>query len=183
VAPALLRADRPHKGIATAVRALAQLPDHARLTVHGEGDPGYLGELRGLADSLGVGDRVCFSSGPPQAVAGVYASCDALLFPVTWREPWGLVPLEAMAAGRPVIAARPEGGTAEYLEPATNCLAFSPGQAEELAATVMRLAGEPELRGQLVAGGRVTAARFTEEAFHAALERRLAVAVARGPLA
>ncbi|MGH2867768.1 MAG: glycosyltransferase [Solirubrobacteraceae bacterium] len=173
----------PRKGIATAVRALALLPDHARLTVHGEGDSGHLSELKTLAHDLGVGDRVCFSSGPPHEVAGVYASCDALLFPVTWHEPWGLVALEAMAAGRPVVAARAGGGAAEYLAPEVNSLGFAPGQAGELAAAVTRLAGDPELRARLVARGRITAGRFTEDAFHAALERRLAVAVRRGPRA
>lgn len=173
----------PRKGIDTAVRALTQLPDQARLTVHGECDDQHLAELKVLAERLGVRDRVTFSSGPQDEVAGVYAACDALLFPVTWREPWGLVPLEAMAAGRPVVAARAGGGPAEYLEAEANCLAFAPHQAGELAAAVRRLADDPELRGQLVAGGRVTAARFTEEDFHAALERRLAVAAARGPLA
>ena len=108
-------------------------------------------------------DRVAFSSGAADKVSGVYEECDALLFPVKWREPWGLVGLEAMAAGRPVVASRAGGGAAEYLEPERNCLGFTPGQAAELAAAVTRLAVETELRARLVAAGRVTAGRFTRE--------------------
>ena len=55
------------------MRALALLPPQARLTVHGEGDVGHLAELKVLAQRLGVGDRVRFSSGAPDQVAGVYA--------------------------------------------------------------------------------------------------------------
>ena len=173
----------PRKGVETAVRALALLPPQARLRVHGEGDGGHLTELKALAERTASVTGSCFSSGAAAQVAGVYGNCDALLFPVNWREPWGLVPLEAMAAGRPVVASRAGGGAAEYLEPEGNCLGFAPGQAAELAAVLHRLAADPELRGRLVAAGRLTASRFTEDAFHAALERRLEEAVSRGPLA
>jgi glycogen(starch) synthase len=173
----------PRKGLATAIRALAVLPAPTRLTVHGEGDRRHRAELEALAERLGVGDRVTFSSGPRDQVAAVYAACDALLFPVSWREPWGLVPLEAMAASRPVVATRAGGGAAEYLRDGANCLQIAPDQADELAAAVTRLAGDPDLRGRLVAGGRETAARFTEAAFHAGLEQRLRDTVARGVLA
>ncbi len=172
----------PRKGVDTAVRALALLPAPARLTVHGEGDPGHLRELEALGRDLGVGDRVSFSSGPQDEVPGVYGACDALLFPVSWREPWGLVPLEAMASGRPVLASAAGGGAAEYLIPEANCLDFEPGQPAELAAAVIRLAGDPRLRRRLVACGRATSARFTEADFHAALEQRLQDTLAQGPL-
>jgi glycogen synthase len=172
----------PRKGIATAIRALALLPDGASLRVHGEGDPEHAASLRRLAHDLGVAGRVSFSAGPREQVAAVYAGCDALVFPVTWREPWGLVPLEAMAAGRPVIATRAGGGAAEYLEHELNCLQFAPEDAGGLAAAIQRVASDIELRGRLVGRGRATAERYPEEGFHDALQRRLADAVARGPL-
>lgn len=172
----------PRKGIATAIRALPLLPEAASLTVHGEGDPEHTASLRRLARELGVARRVSFSSGSRDQVARVYAACDALVFPVTWREPWGLVPLEAMAAGRPVIATRAGGGAAEYLEHEANCLQFAPEDAEGLARALARLAGDAQLRAALVRHGRDTAQRYPETAFHQALERRLAEAVARGPL-
>ena len=96
--------------------------------------------------------------------ATAYADADAVLFPVEWTEPWGLVPLEAMAVGRPVIATG-TGGSGEYLEDGVNCLLFPPGDADALAARIRELAGDEELRRRLVDGGRATAARFTESAF------------------
>ena len=92
-------------------------------------------------------------------------ACDALVFPVTWEEPWGLVPLEAMATGRPVVAASSGGGAAEYLEPERNCLAFAPGDAAGLAGAVRRLADDEALRAALVRGGAATAGRLSERAF------------------
>jgi glycosyltransferase involved in cell wall biosynthesis len=173
----------PRKGIATALRALTMLPHEARLTVHGTGDPEYLAQLTALAHRLTVSDQVTFSSGPREQVPAVYAACDALLFPVIWREPWGLVPLEAMASRRPVVASRAGGGPAEYLEDGGNCLQFEPEDAEALAAAVTRLAEQAGLRESLVRSGYATARRHTEERFHAAMKQRLAETVARGPLA
>ncbi len=172
----------PRKSVATAVQALAQLPPEARLQLHGDGDPAYRAELADLVQRLGVGDRVDFSAGDHAAAAQAYADCDALVFPVRWQEPWGLVPLEAMAVGRPVIASRAGGGPAEYLAEGQNCLHFEPGNAGALAAAVRRLAADPGLRHQLVAGGTRTAERFTDRAFHEALTGELAQAVQDGPL-
>jgi glycogen(starch) synthase len=176
------RIDR-RKGIATAVRALALLPGEATLTIDGDGDPAHAAELRALAAQLGIGDRIRFVVSEPAQIPAAYAACDALVFPVTWEEPWGLVPLEAMAVGRPVVASRAGGGPAEYLEPERNCLQFAPDDAQGLAAAIRRLAADSELRVAVVRGGAATAGRLSEVAFHRALESELAAAVAEGPWA
>lgn len=104
-------------------------------------------------------------SGRPRATLHeAYAAADAVLFPVTWPEPWGLVPLEAMSVGRPVVATG-TGGSAEYLRDGENCLLVPAGDAEALAAAVRRLAGDRALRAHLVAGGRATAAAHPQAAF------------------
>ena len=95
------------------------------------------------------------------------------MFPVRWREPWGLVPLEAMAVGRPVVASRAGGGPAEYLEDGRNCVQFDVDDAGGLAGAVERLAIDAALRERIVRGGRATAGRFTERAFHDALEQAM----------
>jgi glycosyltransferase involved in cell wall biosynthesis len=112
----------------------------------------------------------------------VYAQADALLFPVQWDEPWGLVPIEAMAVGRPVIASG-TGGSAEYLQHERNCLIYTPRDSPgALAAAVSRLAGDEPLRRRLCENGRATAARFTETLYNEAIERALEEAVvARTP--
>jgi glycosyltransferase involved in cell wall biosynthesis len=117
--------------------------------------------------------RVRFQSSPPEDVPDAYAAADAVVFPVRWQEPWGLVPLEAMAVGRPVVASSAGGGAAEYLHDEHNCLQFAPGDATALAAALRRLAADPELRDRLIAAGHETAARFTARAFNESLEREL----------
>ena len=119
---------------------------------------------RAAASLLGL-DLALRDSGDPYAAD---AAADAILGQVQWPEPWGLVPLEAMSVGRPVIATG-TGGSGEYLVDGVNCLLFPPGDAAALAERVRELAGSPELRAQLRAGGFATAARFTEEAFEQAV--------------
>jgi glycosyltransferase involved in cell wall biosynthesis len=172
----------PRKGIDTAIRALTLLPDAATLVIDGDGDTGHAGELRALAGELGLGDRVRFTVSDRAAVPAAIGACDALLFPVTWEEPWGLVPLEAMATGRPVVAASSGGGAAEYLEPERNCLGFSPGDTAGLAFAVRRLADDEALRAALVRGGTATAGRLSERAFVAGLVAELEGAVAAGAI-
>jgi glycosyltransferase involved in cell wall biosynthesis len=162
----------PRKGIATAVEALSRLP-MATLTIDGDGDRRHRSELQKLAERAGVSERVRFCASEPAAVPDAYASADAVVFPVRWQEPWGLVPLEAMATGRPVLAARAGGGAAEYLRDGDNCLQFEPGDADGLAAALERLAEDAGLRGRLVREGRLTAARFTASRFHELLEAEL----------
>jgi glycosyltransferase involved in cell wall biosynthesis len=105
-------------------------------------------------------------------VKKLYRSHDALLFPVRWDEPWGLVPLEAMASGMPVIATG-RGGSGEYLRDGENSLIVPAEDPAALAAAVERLAADPDLRRRLRAGGLETAPRHTEPIFNAAVERHL----------
>jgi len=92
-----------------------------------------------------------------------------------WEEPWGLVPLEAMARGRPVVATG-RGGSREYLRDGENCLLFAAGSAPSLAAALRRLAEDPGLRARLRDGGLATAPRHTEPVFNAAVEAAVAAA-------
>ncbi len=160
----------PRKGVDTAVRALSELPETATLTIAGGWDRREERRLRGLADELRVGDRVVFAGQleRPQLLEA-YAAADAVAFPVRWDEPWGLVPLEAMARGRPVVATG-RGGSAEYLSAGENALLFDAEDPAALAAALRRLATEPELREHLRAAGLATAARHTEPVFNLAVE-------------
>jgi glycosyltransferase involved in cell wall biosynthesis len=155
------RIDR-QKGVDTAVAALEHLPPEATLTVVGTGDAGYVDEMREQATRLGAGDRVTFApfAEGHDAVRAAYEDADAVLFPVRWQEPFGLVPLEAMGLGRPVVSTS-RGGTAEFVRDGENALLFPVDDAAALAERVERLAGDPALRERLVEEGRRTAARYT----------------------
>jgi glycogen(starch) synthase len=162
------------KGIVTAVDALAHLPEEATLTVVGGGDPGAASELRAQAARLGVADRVQLAGFMPRsAVRAAYGDADVVVFPVIWEEPWGLVPIEAMALGRPVVATG-RGGSGEYLRHGENALLFEAGNAEALAAAVTRLAGDPALRARLREGGLATAPGYTEDVFNGIVAAELA---------
>jgi glycosyltransferase involved in cell wall biosynthesis len=173
----------PDKGIADAVAALAQLPAEASLTFVGSWDEREAVRLQADVRRLGLEERVqMLGQRPRAALRDLYADADALLFPVRWEEPWGLVPLEAMGSGCPVVATG-RGGSGEYLRDGDNCLLFPAGDAGALAAALRRLANSPELRERLRAGGLATAPRYTEAIFNAAVETELrARCAARQPV-
>lgn len=158
------------KGIGLAIEALAHAPE-AALRIVGGGDPQEAERLRDLARDTGVADRVDFV-GPVarERLADVYAESDALVFPVTWPEPFGLVPLEAMAVGRPVIASG-RGGSADYLRDGANALLFDADEPGTLAAAMRRIAGDGALRARLRDAGLRTASEFTEARWLAAVRR------------
>jgi glycogen synthase len=153
------------KGIEIAVRSLEHLPG-ATLTVAGSGDESVLDRLRATARDLGFQDRTSFAgSVGRERLPALYAESDAVVFPVLWEEPWGLVPLEAMAVGVPVVATG-RGGSGEFLRDGENSLIYAPAEdPEALAAAVGRLAGNAKLRDRLREAGFATAARISEERF------------------
>jgi glycosyltransferase involved in cell wall biosynthesis len=173
----------PRKGVHTAVEALSRLPVEAELELIGGWDSREEDRLRTLAQDAGTGSRIRFSGhrGRSEIVAA-YARADVVVFPVLWEEPWGLVPLEAMGKGRPVVATG-RGGSAEYLRDRENCLLFEAGDPDALANAIRRLAGDPELRESLRRGGLETAPRYTEEALNEAVEAALLDATGARPKA
>jgi glycosyltransferase involved in cell wall biosynthesis len=85
----------------------------------------------------------------------LYASADGFVF-ASETETLGLVVLEAMACGLPVVAA-PAGGVADHLSHGVNGLAYPPGDVEAMARFMVDLATEAPLREALSEGARETA--------------------------
>ena len=162
------------KGIDLAVQALRSLPPEASLDVVGNGDPHHLRELRELAETGGVEGRVRFHGAESRdRLAQRYADADVVVFPVRWEEPWGLVPLEAMAVGRPVVASG-RGGSGEYLKDGVNSLIFDPDDGPDaLAERVTELADDQALRETVRAGGTETTRAITADGFTLAVEETL----------
>jgi glycosyltransferase involved in cell wall biosynthesis len=148
------------KGVDTVIRALQHLPADARLTIVGRGDPRLLDELHGLATALGVAEQVTWRVVDRATLRQVYADADALVFPPRWKEPFGLVPVEAMACGTPIVATG-TGGSGEICIEGLNCLRFPPDDVDALVQQLRRLATDDALRAQLVRGGLATADELT----------------------
>ena len=142
----------PRKGYETVLRALALLPPEASLHCWGRGGDAEVARLRSLAAELGVADRVHFGALERDELPAAYAAADAMVFPSTWAEPFGLVPVEAMACATPVVATG-VGGSGEFLHHDDNCLVFEPGCPTALAAALQQLAGDDARRARLVEAG------------------------------
>jgi glycogen synthase len=162
------------KGVDTAVRAAAATGTTLRIV--GDGEPDATAGLDALIAELGA-DVSRTPAVDRDGVARELAAADALLFPSRWAEPWGKVPLEAMAAGVPVIASG-TGGSAEYLRDGDNALVVPADDDACWAAAIERLATDQALRERLTAQGRETAAGYSEAATSEKLERELVHAVA-----
>lgn len=168
------------KGVMTLLEALPLLPEAASVLLQGSGDEAYVASLRARCRELRIESRVAFARAPRDHLPTVFAKADAVIFPVIWDEPWGLVPLEAMAVGRPVVATG-TGGSSEYLRHGENCLLFEPRDSRQaLADALFRLSSDPPLRTRLRANGFRTAARFTENGYNAGIESALIAAVLQG---
>lgn len=145
----------PRKGPDLAIDAVAQLAAgcDVELTIVGDAFRGYewyADELRQLAAARGVAERVHFT-GFAADVTAAYAAADIVLVP-SRVEPFGNVAVEAMAAGRPVVAAR-VGGLPEIVSDGETGLLCEPGSATDLASAVRRLADDRPLADRLAAAG------------------------------
>jgi glycosyltransferase involved in cell wall biosynthesis len=144
------------KGLRTLALGMRDLPAEASLEVLGSGDPEIPARMRKIIGGSEADERVRFSNFPRTELARRYRAADVVVFPSEWDEPFGLVPLEAMACGVPVVATG-TGGSAEYLRDGHNCLLFPPGDSPGLALAVKRLADDLELRNKILEGGGRTA--------------------------
>jgi glycosyltransferase involved in cell wall biosynthesis len=139
------------KGHEVFLRAMAALSSQPAVRGYVIGEAVYdttgsqhsLAELRRLADSLGLGDRVGFTGFLRSAPA--MRSLDVIVHASTRPEPFGLVIAEAMACGRAVITSG-TGGAAELVRPDVDALTHAPGDAADLARAIARLVADPSLR-------------------------------------
>jgi glycosyltransferase involved in cell wall biosynthesis len=130
------------------------------------GHAGYSEALRRKTAALGLSDRVTFL-GAREDVPDLLAALDVLVHPPTASEPFGRVLAEAMAVGRPVVAARC-GGIPEVVEDGVTGFLVPSADVGAFTAAVVRLLEDPVLCRRLGGAGRRRAeARFGIEA-HAA---------------
>jgi glycosyltransferase involved in cell wall biosynthesis len=143
---------------------LRDLPE-ARLVLVGEGDD--RSRLAGLARALGIGESVRFRGAVPHAAVGdYYRAADLFLFPST-SETQGIVVLEAMAAGLPVVAVTSDA--AEDLLGDGRGGSLTPEVPMLFARSVVDLWAQPERRRTMGVEGRRIAAGYTSDACAARL--------------
>ena len=157
----------PHKGVHTAIEAMAQLRQidatlPVTLDILGKGHPDYEAQLHAMVDRLQLHQVVTFHNPIPREQLPVFlAGYNALVLPSIWEEPLALISEEALAAQLALIGTL-AGGTKELLEPGVNGLAFPAEDAKALAQQLLQLARDPVLRRRLAqAGWQTVTDRFT----------------------
>jgi len=162
-APSIVSVARQYrrKNTATLVRAMAvvrQAIPGARLTVVGDGPE--LPRLRMLVDSLELGETVALvgSLGSADQVRAELIRADVFCLP-SRQEGFGIVFLEAMAAGLPIVAADC-GAVPETAPDGEVSILVAPDDVPGLAAALVRLLKDPGMRERLTAGGERRWTRF-----------------------
>ena len=167
------------KGVDVLLEALALLPG---VTAVVAGDGPDRAELEALAAGLGLGERVRFTGWvDADAAASLLWSSRVLALPSLWDEPFGIVGLEALGAGLPVVGSA-VGGIPSWLEDGVTGLLVPPGDAPALAGALRCSLDGDALARSVAAAAPAVAARFSRERHLESLlgELRAVVAGRRG---
>jgi phosphatidylinositol alpha-mannosyltransferase len=153
------RFNEPRKGFKYLLRAMPlvhqQFPE-ARLVVVGGGKPDH---FDGLIERYGVRNVDFVGLASASDLPRYYASCELFCAPSTSGESFGIVLLEAMASGRPVVA----GDIPGYRSVMTNGhegLLVPPKNPQALALALVRLFSDRSLRQRMAVAGQATASRY-----------------------
>lgn len=170
--PVLLSVGRHHKqkGYALIPEILKELASTGRTfiwCVVGSGSnevqtfceqAGFRGVVRGVPPIAANAAAKTFGPFPHPELIRLYKAADLFVFP-TYFETFGLVLVEAMAAGLPVVTTRVPG-CIDVVTDGENGLLASAGNAAEIAAAIRRVLSEPDLRQKLVRNGLRSADRY-----------------------
>jgi glycogen(starch) synthase len=149
----------PEKGVDRLVEAASRaLRKHSRIRIVAAGKGKERPRLEALTRSLGIQDRVSFLdyvSGP--ALEALYRISQLLVCPSLY-EPFGIVPLEGMINGIPVIVSD-TGGMSEIVEDERSGLKVPPGDAIALEKAILRMIENPEEARRMANEGQERAKR------------------------
>ena len=170
-----------YKGFDVLIDAAAQLPEDVVVLIGGQGE--LLATHRARVAALGLSDRVHLLGGLPESsLINYLEAADVFCLPsVTRAEAFGVVMLEAMAAGRPVVCSDIPGSGLSWVNVhGQTGLTVTPGSVPALAEALSQILHDPALAARLGAGGRArylknfTASDMIDR--HAALYRELLAA-------
>lgn len=170
----------PWKGLDYLIQAVGRVVSESskdiRLVIVGdeqiERGTGERQRLQSIVEDLGLHNRVTFAgfrSDVPNCMAGL----DIVVVPSIEAEPFGRVAIEAMAAGKPVIASN-IGGLPEVVADGVTGLLVEPKDVEALAKAILRLVNDPSLLVEMGFQGRaIVNEKFSDDANGAAMDRVL----------
>jgi glycosyltransferase involved in cell wall biosynthesis len=158
---------QPWKGQEEAIKAVSEIVGRgidAHLLVVGDGNRLYMKMLRELVEDYSLEQRVTFSGYANDSIRFIRMA-DVTLVCSKW-EAFGRVTVEAMLAGKPVIATANSGGTAELINEGKTGLLYERGDYIDLADKIQYLYENPEVGLKLAHGGYAQAVgRFTQERY------------------
>jgi glycosyltransferase involved in cell wall biosynthesis len=139
----------PHKGLDVLLEAYREIDRPVRLVLLGlrrHDTPQH------FPDGVVVAEDVSHAD-----VMRAWSNCLLAVVPSRWPEPWGMVAVEAMAAGRPVVASA-IGGLKTLVQDGRTGVLVPPGDAAGLRAGIQRLLDDPAERSRMGEAGRQRAA-------------------------
>ncbi|WON73730.1 glycosyltransferase family 4 protein [Nitrosospira sp. Is2] len=155
------------KGQDEAIKALSEVVRrgvNAHLLVVGDGDKRFTAALHEQVKNYGLEQRVTFLGYVTDPIRFTQIA-DVILVCSKW-EAFGRVTVEAMLAGKPVVATANSGGTAELIEEGKTGLLYERGNHIELADKIQYLYENPDARIRLGTAAQMwTAGRFTRERY------------------
>ncbi|MDQ2807538.1 MAG: glycosyltransferase family 4 protein [Chloroflexota bacterium] len=152
------RFEEQRKGFRTLLQALPlvrMVCPEVRVVVVGKGDPELFADL--LPSEPGVVEFAGYVSAAD--LPRYYQGCTVYCAPSTGQESFGVVLLEAMAAGAPIVASRC-AGYAAVMQHGREGFLFEPRNPEQLAVALVRTLSDPGLRAAMIGQGHATAARY-----------------------
>ncbi|HYO33912.1 MAG TPA: glycosyltransferase [Nocardioidaceae bacterium] len=174
------------KGVGNVITALAELPGVELVIAGGperdalSADPEVC-RLRKLAEDNGSADRVTFVGRVHRGDVPTLISSVDVVVAVPWYEPFGIVPLEAMACGRPVVGSA-VGGLLDTIVPGHTGELVPPRRPDILAATLRSLLADPDRQAAYGRAGYERAVRiYRWEQVAAATEAVYASVLERAP--
>lgn len=153
----------PYKGADRMIAALALTPD-LRLVIVGDGP--LRPALEAQAATLGVADRLVITGRCDERTKNLWlAASDFMILPsVTIAEAFGIVQVEAMLWGKPIVATNLPSGVPQVAEEGVSSLVTPPGDVSALAEAMNHLAAEPETCRRMGEAGRLRALDLYNEA-------------------
>ena len=153
------------KGFENLIKAIKIVDErNQNFVLHIVGAGSQRKNLENLVENLGLTDKIKFWGFKQKGeIPQFFAIADFFVFP-SYFDIWGLVPIEAMACGFPVIASKYAGSTYDLVKDGTNGFIIDPYNIEEMAEKIQILLNNPELREKMSKNAQKTIQkRFTLE--------------------